>query len=280
MKRFKIRDLIFLAVILIGIGSVGSWLTRDLHSEQGAPLEKTISDGEFTSVDITANNGRIEFFPSQDGTARIIMNGGTGRRELSADIVDEVLVVNALEGFQFVNVDFRRLDMSLAVYLPVKEYDLLKATTQNGAIAINGFAAADMEFRTSNGRIAASDLAGDRLAFQSSNGRLDISGITGSVSLRTTNGRINLADITGDIEAVSSNGRIEWSNPTIAQNVDLRTTNGRIDVQLSQEPESASINGRTSNSSIEIFGQSTDSWSSGTDYDVTLTTSNSPIRVN
>ena len=259
MKHFKVRKLVLLALVLIGVGTVGTWLTRESATDSHNPVEVTVPVAGMDSLRINASNRRIDFAVSNNDEVRVVMAGNTRRTDLTADVVDNEIVIEARQRRQFMSLNFDGIGTStLTVYLPEHEFEQITASTTNGGIVADNLLARDVSLRTSNGQVEARNLQGN-------------------LEIRTTNGRVNVSHIAGDIQVRTTNGRIEFVNPTLAQNVEMQTTNGRIEMELAEEPTDAAFRTSTTNGSVSIFGS--DSWDSGSVYEINLRTTNGGITV-
>ena len=286
MKHFKVRKLVLLALVLIGVGTVGTWLTRESATDSHDPVEVTVPVAGMDSLRINASNRRIDFAVSNNDEVRVVMEGNTGRTDLTAEVVGNGIVIEAKEEQhrQFMNFNFgfsfqfnRPRSSTLTVYLPEHEFEQITATTTNAHISAGNLPSTDVVLTTSNGRVDASNMPGD-LMVRTTNGQVDLRDIAGNVRVNSTNGSVNLNRIDGNVSVETTNGRLEFTNPTLAQDVSLRTTNGRITVRLDEEPEDVRFTTDTTNGDVTLFGGN--SWNHGNAYyEVNLRTTNGRITV-
>lgn len=282
-KKLNIKNLLLIAAALIAVGVIGSLVTRAFSSgDEALILERNFNVSQVASLDVSANNHRLEFIPTNGQEILVILNDSSRNSTLEAEINGETLNIVANQRSRSrINFGIRiHQALCLEIHLPREVFDTLNASTRNGRVIVNDVKVGELAVSTTNGRVDLNNIYSEQTTVSSRNGQVSLTNVEGTVNVTANNGRINLTDISGNVEARSHNGAINFTNPTLSQDVNLRTNNGRILISLLEEPTDVVFEASTSNGRIRIFGESLNHREVGRGtYLIRLNTSNGAITV-
>ncbi|ANU11936.1 hypothetical protein A1A1_13557 [Planococcus antarcticus DSM 14505] len=249
-----VRILIVAAVLLL-IGAMAAFYTiYNSDSLQQDVLEEKTFNEPIDEMEITVENSRIEFLPSNDDTARIVVVGNDDNFALKTDVSGGRLVIEVEDTNWFFLFDFNQ-SYSLQVYVPANGLASLSADSDDGRIQANDIGATELSFQADNGRISLEAVESEMVDVETDNGRIELTNMAADMTLHSSNGRIIFTDVSGELQAKTNNGRIELNAETLDFPVDLETDNGRIEIYTQNEPENARIEAHVDNGSTDVFGR-------------------------
>lgn len=253
MKIF-VRILIIVTVLfLIGVVAVLYAIYSSDPAQQEVLEEKTFNE-EIESMEITVENSRVDFLPSNDGTSRIVLTGNSDDFTLETNVSGGRLAIEVEDRSGFFAFGFNR-SSTLQVYVPVNGLASLAADSINGAIDAKDIQAAELSLEANNGRIEVEAVESDKVDVETANGRIKLTNIEADMTVRASNGRIMFTDVSGELQAEANNGRIDLTADTLDFPIDFETNNGRIEIHTKNEPTNARIEARVDNGSIDVYGQ-------------------------
>lgn len=239
----KKKMILTLAILLVIVGFIGMAASFSSYSKS-ANAEKSetipLEMEAINELQIDTGNTSIYFRPVDEKGPRVeyYAKGRTVNYEkMTSSVEGETQVIKTRQNFfNFFDLDFLFQSKStFHIYLPDNELEKITAETVNGVIEAN-----DMEIPS--------------LVASTTNGRITLESIIGNVDAQATNGRINLENIAGETEAKATNGRINVVTEGFDFPMELETVNGKIVIQSNQEPTNATLDLRTVNGSINVFG--------------------------
>lgn len=237
--------LLFFVIMLLNAYSFGGLHLNLVNFDLFGPTttvqgeEIVRESGDFSSLRVESENGKITILPSSDQKITVIpvYHLKTGDEQEARQEMKKIPVTISKHGEQMVvRVDWPQdsfflgifTSVDLTVYAP-KEM-LIEATSSNGEIAVTEMGKVG-RIHTSNGEIILKD-SGGNADIDTSNGRIQVFGFTGDLNAKTGNGSMDIEGVMkGDWQLRTSNGSIRIklpSNSSIAY--DLSTGNGSIDV--------------------------------------------------
>lgn len=166
------------------------------------------------------------------------------------------------------NINFK--ERFFAVSLPENYNGNITASTDNGAISLNGITANELKLHTSNGNYTVENIKSDKLSVDTNNGyiylgsaeinnNIEISTSNGDVEqyrvnsknmiVKTNNGKIMLSgtNVNGNAYFDTNNQDITFSNLSVKGDLKFFTQNGKINGDLLEKMSDFSITSSTSN---------------------------------
>lgn len=252
----NIKRLSMIATGLLLIGIIGSLSTYQFISKPEL-LTEEIADDDFTDIEISANDGKIELIPTNEMTARIEVSGDDLKNNFSTAMTNSTLSITYQESSKkFYNLGFPSKSAAIKVYIPKKTYDIISVRAKNGRLMINEVEANEIDLCANNGAIDLQNIHADSLNIKANNGRITLKNMaTDSVSIVSHNGKIELEEVIGSLSAKANNGSIKLITNTLDTPIDFSTHNGKIHIQTNEEPENAAIQAQAKNGGMKIFGQ-------------------------
>ncbi|GIO25280.1 DUF4097 family beta strand repeat-containing protein [Oceanobacillus sp. J11TS1] len=293
LKRIIILAAFLLVIGFIGMAATYSsykeaatYEDTEIIPLQDGELNEIEIDAENTEIHLLPANG------SEPRAEYVVKGKNTEEKQLNTSIDGEKLSFHIEENsFSFVDFDFLYHSKStLYVFLPEDMMQKIDAKTTNAKIAAENIQADELKFHTSNGKIEVKGLEASSVDLQSSNGKITLGDVQGDINIKTSNGGVTLQNIIGEVTANTNNAKItldsiqgntntQTTNGKITlQNIsgeikaktknaammiatqgfdypmDLETSNGKINITSDQKPENATLDLRTTNGSIRVFG--------------------------
>lgn len=252
-----------------------SFIENEMQQEASNELI-TITNSQFTNVDINVQHGALVVRPSSDTTTTVELIGPHEKLNLSTEVVGDTLFIRLknLRHWLFM-FNFNMKTVTLNVFIPTKVYqsfvmksdngriDALKllgknisANTDNGRIQLNEIAATSLTAETDNGRIILEKIQADHVKAKTDNGRVEMQTVEAdTIYAESDNGRIEMKSVDGAITGTTDNGRITLQTTSLNQNIDFQTDNGSILIESRNEPTNVSIHAKTTNGKIDVFGE-------------------------
>lgn len=235
----KIKKTMIIALILVGIGLVGSIVTFNLADE---PLtvaeEKTIESKDITAIDIRANNETVKVISTTDQATKVELTGkatNNAKDDLSVAVEGNTLSIQTENQRKFFNFDFFTTSLTLTVYVPEKVYESLQVNIDNGQFQAEQLAVTNLDAKTNNGRIEISNIEANQVKVESDNGKLI------------------LEDVQGEIQGKTNNGSISLVTNNLDRPIELESDNGSIKIKSENEPTNVTFLADTGNGTISIF---------------------------
>ncbi|WP_010651934.1 DUF4097 family beta strand repeat-containing protein [Oceanobacillus massiliensis] len=262
---FNLKKVSLVALILLVVGLVGSLLTFHSVSSTQVETEETIKD-QFQQIDISTDNARVEILPADSNVATVKFSGNdedNRKYDFNTNVEGDTLRINVKErGFRFFSFDFSFSTPSLKVYIPEKMYQTVNVESNNGRITAIGLQSDDISAKTNNGKIEFNNVVSSAMRAETDNGEIRLENIEGEVSGRTNNGGISL--ITDRID----------------RPINFETDNGRIAIHTEKEPVNTTLDIKTDNGKVTVFGDSNwDAVAGNGENKVKLTTNNGSITI-
>lgn len=298
-----IKGLSILGTILLVIGIIGVLLTYSSEKEN-VTEQREIQDEDFNAIDINTDNAKIEIIATNDATSKVELTGSrpkNSKNKYTVDVADDKLLIELKEqqGKLF-NFDFLSTSLTLKVYVPEKEYESLKVTSDNGKVNMNHLNVKEINATTSNGRLEMGDITGSKLIADTDNGRIQAGNMqVGDVKMKSSNGKIELSqveasriktetdngkvifdDVAGELVGKTSNGKISVLTDNLDRPIEFETDNGSIKIETKKRPENVEFDVNVDNGKVDILGEFKGSTVIGNgDNLIKLTTSNGKITV-
>ncbi|MBT2570080.1 DUF4097 family beta strand repeat-containing protein [Planococcus sp. ISL-110] len=274
-----VRILIIVTVLfVIGVIAVLYAIYTSDPAQQEV-LEEQTFDEEIENMEITVENSRVDFLPSDDGTSRVVLTGNSDDFTLETDVSGGRLTIKVEDRSGFFVFGFNR-SSTLQVYVPATGLASLSVNSINGAIDAKDIQAAELSLEANNGRIEMEAVESDKVDVETANGRIELTNIEADMTVRASNGRITFTDVSGEVQAKANNGRIDLTTDTLDFPVDFETNNGHIEIQTENEPSNARIEARVDNGNIDMYGQDSSEISFGNgEVLITLVSNNGRIVV-
>lgn len=256
------KKLSIIAGIIFLIGVVGSLLTYRSIAAVPISEKKVIHNKEVLIVHIDTDNARVHIHPSTDNNIKVTIDGKTStdiERTLAANVKNSTLFISYKEKQRsWFNFDIFEVlaPLTLNVYLPEKQYDVLKVSSDNGYIIANQLKVTNLEIKTDNGRVELKDIRSKNINAQSGNGMMDMKDIMAqTIYVKVDNGRIALDHVEGKLKGQSSNGSISLITKELDRNIDFTTNNGRINIETKKEPTNVQFNISVDNGRANILNK-------------------------
>lgn len=229
-----------LALFLLFVGGILLFFKPENPLERNA--EKiVVDDSSFTKVEVLSNNAAVEIVPTNDSVATVEYSGKTKKNLkllFNADVKGDTLFIQLKEKRRsFFHFGFSSINLKLLVKVPAKQYHSINAETDNGRIQVEGIKVEDIVLETDNGAIYMRNVEST------------------TINVKTDNGKIALDNIDGKITGRTDNGGISLITNNLNRPIELSTDNGRIEIQTDKEPTNATIDAKTDNGKVIIFGQ-------------------------
>lgn len=235
----KNKVFIIVALVLLVAGGITLMFNTGGQFEDNAK-KIVIDDQSFTRIEILTTNAAVEIVPTKDTVTTVAYSGKTKKRSkfiFEAVVKENTLSVQFKEKWRsFINFGFSSLDLKLVVKVPEKQYDRIRAESDNGRIKVENIQTEELSLETDNGTIELNTI--DATA----------------VDVKTDNGAIILDHVDGTIIGRTDNGRISLVTNNLDRPIELTTDNGKIDIQTEKEPTNATIDVKTDNGRIDVFG--------------------------
>lgn len=279
----NIKRLSIVASLLLLVGIVGSTITYQfIEKPKWVTQEIDIEENDFTSIDITMNDGHVELIPTHASGAFIEISGYDITDDLSVTVKEASLAIVHKEKKQkLVSVNFIMKPSIVKVHVPQKNYDSLRIQSDNGTIDVADLNADYITLESDNGKIKATSIISTTLNVQADNGLITLKDTTAdSISIHSDNGRTELEEIKGKLVAKANNGRIELRTDSLDDPIELISDNGHIDIQTANTPTNATIIAQAANGSSRIFNEKKSHAVFGLgEHPITLSSNNGNITV-
>lgn len=206
--------------------------TTDLNKVSYTP------EGEFNSIYISAADGDVEFYVSDDGKCRIecMENDNVKHR---AEITGGTLnILRESEGVFGINFGFDET-CDIRVYLPENSYRDLYVESASGDVFVpRGIDFSQVRIYTKSGDAEVKSSCDELLLVQTVSGEIDIEDVySSSVSLSTTSGDISTENFKADSLLLNSvSGEITVENTIAEKELFAESISGDIELDGSNSP--------------------------------------------
>nr|WP_106781249.1 DUF4097 family beta strand repeat-containing protein [Lysinibacillus timonensis] len=225
----------YLIIILFAIIAVSLFnVLFDLFSN-GERKDATITDESFQHVEIDTENAKINVKVTEDKPFVELINSDL--YDLNVEIEGNTLDIEVeRKWFRWFSFDLFSSSPVLNVFLPEHLYETLKIDTNNGGVNVSNFEVNEMSVNTNNGKIIMNNIKSSYIYAESNNGNVNLNNVNGKVISETNNG-----DVTISTNALSSP-------------FSIGTDNGDIIIETIKEPENTTLDIKTHNGEINVFG--------------------------
>lgn len=244
-KSTKIMLIVFSCLFAVGFvtASIAAALTGFNYKFFNTTDFKKVSytpEGEFNSIYISAADGNVEFYRSDDGKCRIECMENEDIKH-SAEISGGALNIkresNGVFGINFGGV---RDAYDIKIYLPENSYRSLSAESDSGDVLVpEGFDFSQVRIYTKSGDASVKSSCGELLLVQTVSGDIDVENVgSPSVSLSTTSGDISTENFTADNLSFNSvSGEIDLDNTTAKKGLFAESVSGDIELDGVDSPD-------------------------------------------
>ncbi|WP_186321313.1 DUF4097 family beta strand repeat-containing protein [Bacillus sp. FJAT-22090] len=202
--------------------------------------EIVLNDKNYSNIEVITDNASVDILPTKEAKTKVEFSGKMKKKfkyNFQANIKGDTLYVELKEKrWSFISFGFNSHNMKLIVYVPEKEYNIIKTELDNGQIKIQNIKVQEIDLETDNGMIDLKNIAAK------------------NVQANSDNGQIRMEDVDGTINVETDNGRIIFASPNLNRSISLETDNGAIEVQTDKEPTNATIKVKVDNGKIDVFG--------------------------
>lgn len=233
------NKLIFLVSLLLVVAGGFLLIFTVSNIFDNKETNRVIEDASFTSIEVLTNNATVEIVPTIDSEATVEYSGASKKATFTFDVnvKGDTLNVQLKEKRRFFFLfGFHTKDLKLTIKIPEKQYESIQVESDNGRISVESLKAKMVMLETDNGQIQLRNIE------------------TENVLVETDNGSIILEKVEGKIKGSSDNGRISMTTKNLDQPIDLETDNGSIEIITDTEPTNATIETKTDNGKVTIFG--------------------------
>lgn len=300
------KNLSILGAFLLIVGIIGALFTYNAaHEKESISEKKVIEDKSFESIDIQTDNATVEIISTEDDISKVELTGKqskSSKNKFTVDVVNGELTIKLKDQhWKFFSFDFFSPSLLLKVYVPEKQYNSLKISSDNGKINMDHLNAKEIHVSSSNGQLEMNDLSGlklvgevdngeinaenlqidDEVNIKSNNGTIELKHVAASlINTETDNGKIMLDQVDGEIVGKTNNGRILLSINDLDRPIKLKSDNGSIKIVAEKEPVNARFEVKVDNGKINLFDKYDGSAVIGNgDNLIKLTTNNGEITV-
>ncbi|WP_430786880.1 DUF4097 family beta strand repeat-containing protein [Virgibacillus flavescens] len=235
----KVKKIAIVAIFLIVIGAVGSFITfQSMGQSSSVNEERVIDSTNFTDIEVSADNQQVEIFPTDDSKAKVELEGRSSKdiaEKLSVEVKGNKLSIKIKDKHTFNFFNFTASQLTLRVYLPKKTYDSLQVDIDNGALLAEQLNVKNIHAETSNGTLELKDMEATALRVESDNGEIE------------------LENVTGEIQGETDNGEITLVTPNLNRPITLDSDNGRITIETDKEPTNVTFDVQVDNGDVTIF---------------------------
>jgi len=261
------RHISFLALILLVVGAIGSFITFKPASKPfSVSEERILTDKTITDIEIRANDENVNIFSTKDSKTKVQLTGTSVEKMdhyFSVEVEDGTLLIKLKDDKPFFDFfHFRGTSLTLDVYLSEKVYESLHVDMNNGEIQAEKLRINNIEAKLANGYLEMKDIVATMLKADSDNGE------------------IHLENIEGEIYGNVNNGQIYLKTNHLDRSLTFESDNGDIEIKTDQKPTNAVLDIKTKNGEVTVFGNSNwDTVIGNGENQIKLTTNNGDIRI-
>ena len=237
----KNKLLISFLLLLVVVGGV-TYMFNTLKVFGENANKKVIEESSFTNIEVLTNNADVMIVPTESVKTTVEYTWASKKTKFNFDaaVKGDTLSVQLKQKRKFfISFGFNSGDSKLTVSVPEKQYK-------------------NLQIMSDNGRINVENLHSEGIVLETDNGQIQVRNVEAkTVNVETDNGKILLEDVIGEIKGSTDNGQISLVTNDINSPIDLSTDNGSIEVKTESEPTNATIEAKSGNGKITIFGQET-----------------------
>lgn len=278
----KVKNLWKIALVLIGIGVIGSVFTFTSSGEKRASEEVEFDSDNIEKIDIRSDNAKVEVLPTEQSSLKVKVFAEGRYDRLLSEVKGDALSIQVKDKKdRFINFNFFDAGTSLKVYMPKKQYDSLDIKSHNGTVSLNNFHVDQAKVEADNGKIELQDINARMIDAETNNGKIDFQHVmAATIEAETDNGHMVFDQVEGNLVGRTNNGRVSIKTENIDRLIDLKTDNGRIDIQTDEEPTNVVLDIKTKNGKVTVFGESDwDTVIGNGDHLVKLRTANGRVTI-
>lgn len=231
------KKLSILALLLLLIGGIGSFITFSQTNRDEITTEKTVNSDMVKEVQIQADNATVEVMPTSntETTVELVTKGiDVSKLDFTAHVEGNKLTIRLKEHSTF-SIGFNIRSSKLYVYVPQKSYDSFIVDNENGKMKMSELEIKNLKVETNNGHIELGKIVAENIDVKSANGSLDLS------------------DVEGNLKGSSNNGKITLATKDLDRNIQLESDNGKVTIKTAKEPTNTSIKVSANNGKINIL---------------------------
>lgn len=253
-----------IALLLVVAGGLTLMVKpREVKGQNDSQIIK--EESSFKNIEVFTNNAEVEVIPTKSSEASVEYTGANKKRKyiFDVDVKGDTLSVQLKQKRRFFfSFGFHSGDLKLTVKVPEKQYKKLQV-------------------KSDNGRIYTEDLEAELVKIETDNGLIHLKNVEAkTIDVETDNGEIVLDQVKGKVKGSTDNGEISMIANDIEWPIDLSTDNGSISVKMISEPKNATIDAKTDNGKVTIYGDKDNFVKYGKGkYLLKLRTDNGPITV-
>lgn len=302
MSKTKIIALVALALVIVG--GLGSWVTYSSASHLMEVKETKILGHNFSNIIINAENVGVQIRPAKEENTAIELVGQVHKSisySFDATIEDGTLSMSADMSDQLSWVNLYPIHLKIVVSLPEKEYNLLQVEGNHGKIHLEGMQIDEIYCNTRNSDIDLTKITAKNIALKTKNAQIALMDVkSNTITTKTRFAAIGLKNVKADaliaktrfaaiglenvetdvLTARTHSAQIVLSTSHIDRQIDLETGSGSILVKTEREPENVSFEVSTGGGDVDLLGRYVGSVEIGKgDNLVRLVTGNGSIAV-
>ncbi len=216
----KTKIMLIIASILVAVGLISfsvvmtviGWDFTRLSTVEYEYKTYEISDG-FSNITINSETADVEFLPSQNDKAKIVIYEEENINHLVKVENGELKIeyVNNKKWYEYIGINFASQKISL--YLPKKTYNQLSVNASTSDVYINGFDFSSITISLSTGEIEISN-----------------STVLEEVKLSVSTGDTELENLNcKNLTSIGSTGDIELNNVIVEQKISIERSTGDVE---------------------------------------------------
>lgn len=231
------KKLSILALLLLLIGGIGSFITFSQTNQEETTTEKTVSSDMVKEVYIQTDNATVEVLPTSDTEIKVehVTKGvDVSKLDFNAEVKGNKLTIRLKEHSSF-SIGFNIQSSHLYVYVPQKSYSSFIVDNDNGKVKMSELNIKNLKVKTDNGRIELNKIVAE------------------NVDVKSANGKLELNDVEGNLKGSSNNGKISLTTKDLDRNIQLESDNGKITIKTDKEPTNTTFKISANNGEINIL---------------------------
>lgn len=205
----------------------------------------TYNTDDVKGIELEIPNGRIEISKSEDNQFLVeahVKTSLVNNNEENTIEQFEKEFVKLQEGQLNISTSQKMSQITLHLFVPEKEYDVVGLRLLNGSVKINHLNTKLLKVKTYNGAVTVDNTTFSNADIQSGNGAIELVRIQGEdLEAETVNGRIYIDGHLQEIEAESVNGAVVvTTHAPNARKIKARTVAGAVELYI---PKTVSLDG-------------------------------------
>lgn len=276
------KKVVAIALIMLGIGILGAFFSfewKDIKNFGTEPVfeEKVIDSAAVGVIFAETKSMDVEVVRGNTDDIKVRIEGKASKKyldrfKLEAEAKGDAVYINASYKDSLI-VGFNIIDVDLVVELPERLWSSIDIKSNYGNIDIEQLNTASAAIEAGSGNVNIEHLQADATILELDYGNVEIedlnaktatvtakSGnikvenyvITEQITVRANSGNVRLEDGTGSLHAETGSGNIRLIADELLQDVILRSDSGNVRIDVEKEPDSATLNLRTSFGSRDV----------------------------